>query len=67
MGNPKLGGIDVSGTVPLLNGLLKAKGLETKYIYYSDEGHIFEKLPNRLDALKRSEEWIDEHIKIKPR
>jgi dipeptidyl aminopeptidase/acylaminoacyl peptidase len=60
MGNPKLGGADISGTVPLLNGLLKAKGIETQYIYYPDEGHVFEKPGNRLDALKRSETWIDE-------
>jgi dipeptidyl aminopeptidase/acylaminoacyl peptidase len=62
MANPKLGGADISGTVPLFNGLLKAKGIETQYIYYPDEGHVFEKTANRLDALKRSEKWMDDYV-----
>lgn len=65
MGNPKLGGADSQGTVRLLYDAIKARGIETQYVYYPDEGHALEKAVNQLDALRRIENWIDEHTKVK--
>lgn len=65
MGNPKLGGADKYGTVNLLYHSLKTQGVETQYIKYLDEGHVFEKPANRRDVLERTVQWIDEHIKNK--
>jgi dipeptidyl aminopeptidase/acylaminoacyl peptidase len=63
MGNPELGGVDPYNTVPMLYNAIKAQGVETEYVKYSDEGHNFEKPENRRDALERSIKWIDEHMK----
>lgn len=63
MGNPKLGGVDPGGTVSVLNYMLKKQGVETQYIYYPDEGHVFSKKENRKDSLERAIEWIDRHFK----
>lgn len=62
MGNPELGGIDFSGSVRLFHDSIKAKGVTTEFIYYHNEGHVFEKPENKLNALKRSQEWIDKHL-----
>lgn len=59
MGNPKLGGADPDGTVSNLFDLLKQQGVETQYIYYPDEGHVFTKLENRKDSFERAINWID--------
>jgi dipeptidyl aminopeptidase/acylaminoacyl peptidase len=63
MGNVELGGANKYGTVNLLYSSIKAQGVETQYIYYPDEGHVFEKPANRRDALKRSIQWIDSHMR----
>lgn len=63
MGNPDLGGADRIGTVKLLYNAIKAKGIETQYVSYPDEGHDFEKPTNRLDALTRCEKWIETHTR----
>lgn len=62
MGNPKLGGIDQYATVRWMYFALNALGINTNYIYYPDEVHSLERLANQKDALKRTIEWIDEHI-----
>lgn len=62
MGNPKIGGADPANTVRMLYNALKGQGVETEYIEYPDEGHVFEKPENRRDVLLRSIKWIDEHI-----
>lgn len=67
MANPKLGGADPNGTVDLLNNALKAQGVETQFIYYPDEGHIFEKATSQRDAIERSVKWIDDHMRKKNR
>lgn len=61
MANPKLGGADPNDTVRLLYNAIRAKGIESQYVYYPDEGHVFVKPGNRLDALRRSIKWIDDH------
>lgn len=65
MGNPELGGIDFAGTVKLFYDVIQSKNVKTELIFYLDEGHVFEKVSNRLDALKRSQTWIDEHTQSK--
>jgi dipeptidyl aminopeptidase/acylaminoacyl peptidase len=65
MGNPKLGGVDEFGTVNLLYHAIKAQGVETNLIQYSDEGHVYEQPANRRDVLERSVQWIDAHMGVK--
>jgi dipeptidyl aminopeptidase/acylaminoacyl peptidase len=65
MANPELGGIDLAGTVKLFSDVIKSKNVETELIFYPDEGHVFENVSNRLDALKRSQEWIGKHTQSK--
>lgn len=62
IGNVKMGGIDSAGTSRMLYHALKGQGVESQYIEYADEGHTFEKLENRRDALMKSVEWIDSHL-----
>ena len=62
MGNPDLGGADPSKSVSMFYNALKSQGVETEYVQYLDEGHIFEKEKNKRDALKRAIKWIDGHI-----
>lgn len=62
MGNPELGGVDPHNTVLMLYNALKAQGVETEYMKYSDEGHNFEKPDNQRDALERSIKWIDGYM-----
>lgn len=61
MGNPTLGGCDVDQTVLELHHALKEKGIDTEYVKYEDEGHLFLLPKNRRDALHRTIEWIDRH------
>ncbi|MBX9786031.1 MAG: prolyl oligopeptidase family serine peptidase [Alphaproteobacteria bacterium] len=62
MGNPELGGVDAYNSVKTLYDYIKAQGVETEYIQYLDEGHIFEHPKNQRDALERSIKWIDKHM-----
>jgi dipeptidyl aminopeptidase/acylaminoacyl peptidase len=62
MGNPDLGGADRYNTVYMLYNALKGQGVETEYVQYDDEGHIFEKSENRRDSLERAIKWIDGHV-----
>ena len=62
MGNPDLGGADPSKSVSLFYNALKDQGVETEYVQYPNEGHVFEKEKNKRDALKRAIQWIDGHI-----
>jgi dipeptidyl aminopeptidase/acylaminoacyl peptidase len=62
MGNPELGGADPYNTVPMLYNAIKAQGVETEYVKYPDEGHVFEQQTNQRDALQRSIKWIDDHM-----
>ena len=64
MGNPTLGSVDRYDTVLWLYKALKAQGVETHYIRYTDEGHDLRRSANRLDALQRAEEWIARHFEI---
>ncbi len=65
-GNIKLGGIGGSefdkGSLPMLYHALKNQGVETDYIYYPDEGHVFEKPANQQDMLNRAIIWIDKYL-----
>ncbi len=63
MGNPELGGVDRYNTVHMLYNALKGQGVETEYVKYPDEGHVFEKPENKRDALERSIKWIDGHLR----
>ena len=40
---------------------LHAAGRTYEYKVYEDEGHGFAKLPNRIDALRRTLDWFDRH------
>lgn len=64
MGNPKLGGADPYGTVSKLFNLFRQQGVETEYIYYPDEGHIFTKTKNKKDSFERAIKWIDDRFNI---
>lgn len=65
-GNIKLGGIGGSendkGSLPMLYHALKNQGVEADYIYYPDEGHVFEKPTNQQDMLNRAIRWIDKYL-----
>jgi dipeptidyl aminopeptidase/acylaminoacyl peptidase len=63
MGNPKLGGADRYNTVSDLFDLLRQQGVTTEYLYYSDEGHNFEKFENRKDFFEHAVKWIDDNLK----
>lgn len=62
MGNPKLGGMDTTYTTKLLYNSLKDQCVETEYIEYLDEGHVFMRQENRKNCLERSIKWIDSHF-----
>ncbi len=66
MGNPERGGADPYGTVKLFYYALKAQGVKTKYIKYSDEGHVFKKPSHLRDVIERSIKWIDGYMKLDP-
>ncbi len=64
MGNPDLGGADPYKTVFMLHNALNGQGVETEYVQYPDEGHmyIFKKEKNKRNCLERAIQWIDKHI-----
>lgn len=59
MGNSQLGGADPFKSVAKFHDAIKNKGLETDYIEYPDEGHLFDKLENKKDVLDRVIKWMD--------
>ena len=59
MGNPVEGGIDKYDSVRWLYHALQEKNIKTQYIFYPDEGHLFEQKNNLKDAFMRSMEWIE--------
>lgn len=64
-GNPKLGAADEYGSVLWLYNALKVQGVDTQYIQYPDESHVFQRFANRKDALERIIRWLDSHQKIR--
>lgn len=54
MGNPELGGIDFAGTVRQFYEAIKKNKVKAEFIYYPDEGHVFNKPANKLDTIRRS-------------
>ena len=42
---------------------LAAAGVETEYVYYEGEGHLFRKPENRADYLRRIVDWFDRHLR----
>ncbi len=62
MGKSNLGGIDTYDTVRWLYNALKVQDVQTQYVQYIDEGHVFERSANRRDALERSVRWIDMYL-----
>src|SRR6266576_3350242 len=44
---------------------LKKDGKVVDAHYYSDEGHGFAKRENRIDAIRRSVDWVDKYLKNK--
>jgi dipeptidyl aminopeptidase/acylaminoacyl peptidase len=62
MGDPKNGGVDEYDSVRWLYRALKEQGVETQYIKYPDEGHLFEREANRRDSLDRAVKWIDNYL-----
>ncbi len=47
-------------------GELERRGVPVKYILFSDEGHGFRKLPNRITATVAIVRWFVEHLRIAP-
>jgi dipeptidyl aminopeptidase/acylaminoacyl peptidase len=43
-----------------IHGVLTEKGIRCELVVYPDEGHIIEKLPNRIDAFTRAVAFLDE-------
>lgn len=43
--------------------ILKAKGNSVETVFYKAEGHGFQKRENQLDALSRTLEWFERHLK----
>lgn len=43
--------------------VLKAKGTVVETIFYSAEGHGFQKRENQMDALQRTIDWFDKYLK----
>lgn len=64
MGNPDKGGADARDTVKILYQALLARGIETSYVCYPDEGHVFQRPPNLLDALERAAQWVAKHFEL---
>jgi dipeptidyl aminopeptidase/acylaminoacyl peptidase len=46
--------------------ILKREGKVVESHYYPDEGHGFEKRENQIDAMQRTVDWFDRHLKHKP-
>lgn len=42
---------------------LAAAGVETEYVYYEGEGHLFRKPENQVDYLRRTVAWFDRHLR----
>ncbi len=42
---------------------LEAAGVETEYVYYEGEGHLFRKQENQVDYLRRTAGWFDRHLR----
>jgi len=64
MGNKKKGGADSSLSVRWLHNGLKALGISSQYIYYSDEGHVFSHQENRRDSLIRTVDFVKRSFKM---
>ena len=45
-----------------IHGVLTEKGIRCELVVYPDEGHIIEKLPNRIDAFTRAVAFLDEVV-----
>lgn len=58
-----LGGVDRKDTAHMLYNAIKAQGIEVEYVKYPNQGHVFAKPKNRRDALVRSIQWFDQHMK----
>jgi dipeptidyl aminopeptidase/acylaminoacyl peptidase len=43
--------------------ILKAKGNTVETVFYKAEGHGFQKRENQLDALSRTLDWFERHLK----
>lgn len=46
--------------------ILAARGNKVETVFYPAEGHGFAKRENQIDALRRTVEWFDTHLKGKP-
>ena len=42
---------------------LAAAGVETEYVHYEGEGHLFRKQENQVDYLRRTAGWFDSHLR----
>lgn len=43
--------------------LLKSRGVTSETVFYPDEGHGFYKRENQIDALQRTVDWFDRHLR----
>ena len=46
-----------------LSRFSRKKARSWMLIYYPDEGHGFAKRENQIDALRRTIDWFDKHLK----
>ena len=45
---------------------LRRLGVLTEFVVYPDEGHVFFKREDQLDAMSRTVDWFDDHMKSGP-
>jgi dipeptidyl aminopeptidase/acylaminoacyl peptidase len=45
---------------------LRRLGVTTEFVVYPDEGHVFFKREDQLDAMSRVVDWFDDHMKSGP-
>ncbi|MEJ1964646.1 MAG: prolyl oligopeptidase family serine peptidase [Gammaproteobacteria bacterium] len=62
MGVAEHGGADRRRSVEWLHNSLKEQGVETRYVVYPDEGHVFTREANQRDMLSRVIPWVEAHL-----
>jgi Tol biopolymer transport system component/acetyl esterase/lipase len=63
MGALERGGVDRRQSVLWLYHALEEQKVETRYVLYPDEGHVFQRVANQRDLLRRVMQWVDAHLR----
>ncbi|MEJ0037809.1 MAG: prolyl oligopeptidase family serine peptidase [Gammaproteobacteria bacterium] len=62
MGVAEHGGADRRRSVEWLYNSFVEQGVETRYVVYPDEGHVFTREANQRDVLSRVIPWVEAHM-----